>query len=215
MWECGVSSLPPAPVTHTPRCVSVRFGNVIGSSGSVIPIFQAQIAAGGPVKVTHPQVQRYFMTIPEAVLLVLQASTMGKGSEIFVLDMGKPIRITTLAENMIRLAGREPYKDIDIQFIGLRPGEKLYEEIHLPTENTLPTYHEKIKIFRQSPTGWKAIQKWIDHLQLLIEWGQEREIVAHINRLVPEYQPSELCRLEERKPGVGAPLSMAEASPAA
>ena len=123
----------------------MRFGNVLGSNGSVVPIFQAQIAAGGPMKVTHPDARRYFMTISEAVSLTLQASTKSQGSEIFVLDMGEPIRIVELAENMIRLAGMVPYEDIDIQFTGLRPGEKLIEEINAKSEVLSATDQEKMR----------------------------------------------------------------------
>ena len=133
------------------KCVSVRFGNVLGSNGSVVPVFQAQIAAGGPIKVTHPEARRFFMTISEAVSLVVQASTRSEGSEIFVLDMGEPIRIVDLAENMIRLAGKVPYEDIDIEFTGLRPGEKLIEELRGKSEGLLATSMEKMHVIREQP----------------------------------------------------------------
>jgi len=171
-------------------CVSVRFGNVLGSNGSVVPVFQSQIAAGGPVRVTHPHIQRYFMTTSEAVSLVLQASSMGTDSEIFVLDMGEPVRIVDLAINMIRLAGLKPYEDIDIQFIGLRPGEKLFEEINAADERLLPTYHDKIKIFRQPQPDWTTIAAWFDYLRFLISKRARKPILSHIRELVPEFQPA-------------------------
>jgi len=173
-----------------PRCVSVRFGNVLGSNGSVVPIFQEQIATGGPIKVTHPDARRYFMTISEAVSLAVQASTKSQGSEIFVLDMGEPIRIVDLAENMIRLAGRVPYEDIDIQFTGLRPGEKLTEEINGKSEDLLAPYMKNIQIIREHPLDWDVITGWIDELEELLAARHEPGIIAHIQKLVPEYNPA-------------------------
>jgi FlaA1/EpsC-like NDP-sugar epimerase len=167
---------------------SVRFGNVLGSNGSVVPIFQSQIAAGGPVKVTHPEARRYFMTISEAVSLAVQASTQSRGSEIFVLDMGDPVRIVDLAETMIRLAGMVPYDDIEIQFTGLRPGEKLIEELN--GDGKLATYQDKIQIIREQPLSWDSITSWIDELEVLLAARQEPEIIKHIQRLVPEYKPA-------------------------
>ena len=172
------------------RCVSVRFGNVLGSNGSVVPMFQAQIAAGGPIKVTHPEARRFFMTISEAVSLVVQASTRSQGSEIFVLDMGEPIRIVDLAENMIRLAGKVPYEEIDIQFTGLRPGEKLIEEIRGKSEGLVATSSEKMHVIREQPLGWDRIDGWIGELKQLIAARREPEIIAHLQRLVPEYSPA-------------------------
>jgi FlaA1/EpsC-like NDP-sugar epimerase len=182
------------------KCVSVRFGNVLGSNGSVVPIFQAQIQAGGPVKVTHPDMRRYFMTTAEAVSLVLQASTMGKGSEIFVLDMGEPVRIADLAANMIRLAGLVPGEDVEIQFTGTRPGEKLFEEMNGKGENMLPTYHEKIHIFQEPPMHADTIAEWIDGVEELVAARQELGIIEHIRKLVPEFHPNGkwgACRPEE------------------
>jgi FlaA1/EpsC-like NDP-sugar epimerase len=172
------------------KCVSVRFGNVLGSNGSVVPVFQAQIAAGGPIKVTHPEARRFFMTISEAVSLVVQASTRSEGSEIFVLDMGEPIRIVDLAENMIRLAGKVPYDDIDIEFTGLRPGEKLIEEIRGKSEGLLATSMDKMHVIREQPLVWEKIDRWIDELKGLIAERCEREIIAHLQKLVPEYSPA-------------------------
>jgi FlaA1/EpsC-like NDP-sugar epimerase len=172
------------------NCVSVRFGNVLGSNGSVVPVFQAQIAAGGPIKVTHPGARRFFMTISEAVSLVVQASTKSEGSEIFVLDMGEPIRIVDLAENMIRLAGKVPYEEIDIEFTGLRPGEKLIEEISGKSEGLLPTSLEKMHVIHEHPLTWDKIDGWIGELTDLIAERREPEIIAHLQKLVPEYAPA-------------------------
>jgi FlaA1/EpsC-like NDP-sugar epimerase len=172
------------------RCVSVRFGNVLGSNGSVVPMFQEQIAAGGPIKVTHPEARRFFMTISEAVSLVVQASTRSQGSEIFVLDMGEPIRIVDLAENMIRLAGKVPYEEIDIQFTGLRPGENLIEEIRGKSEGLIATSSEKMHVIREQPLVWDRVDGWIGELKRLIAARRELEIIAHLQGLVPEYSPA-------------------------
>jgi FlaA1/EpsC-like NDP-sugar epimerase len=187
--ELIVSSIPPPVNANSIKTVSVRFGNVLGSNGSVVPLFKQQIAAGGPVTVTHPDMRRYFMTIREAVQLVLQASTMGKGSEIFVLDMGEPVQIVTLARNMIRLSGHEPDVDIEIRFTGLRPGEKLFEEIALEDESHMPTYHEKIRIFRGSGKTEEFMKLWLAELQELVDLEQESGVLIHLKGLVPEYQP--------------------------
>jgi len=170
------------------KFVSVRFGNVLGSNGSVVPVFKAQIEARGPVTVTHPEVRRYFMTVREAVQLVLQASSMGKGSEIFVLDMGEPVRIVDLARNMIRLTGLVPDKDIRIEFTGLRPGEKLYEELITDGENILPTYHKKIKIFRGPAPDRDRIVDWVEELHRLIACRDRGAVIMHLTRVVPEYE---------------------------
>lgn len=191
--ELIVSALPVgAPGDRSSKFLSVRFGNVLGSNGSVVPLFQAQIAAGGPVTVTHPEMRRYFMSVREAVQLVLQASTMGKGSEIFVLDMGEPVKILDLAANMIRLAGLALHEDIEIRITGLRPGEKLYEELTVEGENILPTYHEKIKIFRGPSVARSSIEEWISELRVLLAQENELAVLAHLRELVPEYQPHRL-----------------------
>jgi FlaA1/EpsC-like NDP-sugar epimerase len=174
------------------KFVSVRFGNVLGSNGSVVPIFHSQIAAGGPVTVTHPEIRRYFMSIREAVQLVLQASTMGKGAEIFVLDMGEPVRILDLAHNMIQLAGLVPGEDIEIRFTGLRPGEKLYEELRLEGENMLPTYHDKIRIFKGPGVEPHNVTAWLGELQLLVARKDIEGVLHHFAVLVPEYNSEQL-----------------------
>lgn len=184
---------------HT-RYVAVRFGNVLGSNGSVVPIFQQQIAAGGPVTVTHPEAQRYFMTIPEAVQLVLQASSMGLASEIFVLEMGQPVRIADLARNLIRLSGLEPDQDIPIIYTGLRPGEKLFEELMLEGEGVKPTSHPKIRVLDGGPVSFEQVRLWLDELSALVEAKNVHGLVQIFQRIVPEYKPSEeilaLCEVD-------------------
>jgi FlaA1/EpsC-like NDP-sugar epimerase len=154
----------------TTRFVMVRFGNVLGSSGSVIPKFRDQIKAGGPVTVTHPEITRYFMSIPEAAQLVMQAGLMGSGGEIFVLDMGEPVRILDLAKDMIKLSGFEE-DEIAIEFSGLRPGEKLYEELLANDEHTLPTPHEKLRI-----ASARAVSKaWLEKMLAWVSTTQEKD----------------------------------------
>lgn len=167
--------------------VAVRFGNVLGSSGSVVPLFSRQIAEGGPVTVTHPDIIRYFMTIPEAVRLVLTAGSMAVGGEIFVLDMGRPVRILDLARNMIRLAGLEPDKDIPIVFTGLRPGEKLYEELLLGGEGTRKTAHEKIFVAAPVSIDEAAFADALDHLRTAAQWDNREAVLRQLARLVPTY----------------------------
>jgi len=170
--------------------VTTRFGNVLGSNGSVIPLFKSQIENGGPVTVTHPEITRYFMTIPEACQLVLEAGFMGKGGEIYVFDMGKPIKIVDLAVNMIRLSGLEPWKDIKIEFTGLRHGEKLFEELLSTDEEILPTYHEKIKIAKVGDSDFKnEVIKVIESLKDIYGFS-ESEIIELFESLVPEYKLS-------------------------
>jgi FlaA1/EpsC-like NDP-sugar epimerase len=190
------------------KFVAVRFGNVLGSNGSVVPVFKQQIEAGGPVTVTHPDITRYFMTINEAVELVLQASTIGKGSEIFVLDMGEPVRIADLAENLIRLSGHEPGKDIEIRYVGLRPGEKLNEELKLADENILPTFHQKIKIFQGSPVRPEEIDWTIQTIEGMLARGDEVGAIRSLWMLAPEYEPDQPWRdLLEKNPQLVAAIS--------
>jgi FlaA1/EpsC-like NDP-sugar epimerase len=172
------------------KFMAVRFGNVLGSSGSVIPIFKRQIAAGGPVKVTHPEITRFFMTIPEAVGLVLQSGTQGQGGEIFVLDMGQPVKILDLAKQLIELSGFRPFVDIDIEFTGLRPGEKLYEELSYKAENCAPTEHPKIMRFTAQALLLDQVLKRIEHLKAeLHQSGETNRLKYLLKRAVPEYKP--------------------------
>ena len=172
------------------RFAVVRFGNVLGSNGSVVPLFEQQIAAGGPVTITHPEVTRYFMTIPEAVMLVLQAGAIGKGGEVFLLDMGQPIKIEDLARNMVCLAGLVPDKDIKIEYIGLRPGEKLYEELLIAGEDVIDTAYEKIKICKHARNiDERILYDGIEKLNLIVrDYGDNTVAVRLLERLVPAYK---------------------------
>lgn len=170
------------------KFITTRFGNVLGSNGSVIPYFKKQIAAGGPVTVTHPDIIRFFMTIPEACTLVLEAATLGDGGEIFVFDMGQPVKILDLARNMIRLAGFQPDKDIQITFTGLRPGEKLYEEVLNKKETTLPTSNNKIMIARIREYDFDVVQQDIEQLIAKARVGNAMQTVAQMKHIVPEYK---------------------------
>lgn len=184
--EIYTQSLGAATSTRT-RFITTRFGNVLGSNGSVIPRFRSQIEKGGPITVTHPEITRFFMTISEAVQLVLEAGTMGQGGEIYVFDMGKPVRITDMAKKMIQLAGLEEGKDIEIVFTGLRPGEKLYEELLASAETTLPTHHEKIKIAKVRIYSYEDISEEIETLLSINQGHKNDAIVKKMKHIVPEF----------------------------
>ena len=171
------------------RFMAVRFGNVLWSSGSAIPLFQKQISRGVPVTVTHPEITRYFMSIPEAAQLILQTGAMGEGSEIFILDMGEPIRIVDLARDLIRLSGFEPERDIPIQFIGLRPGEKLYEELITEGEGIVATNHDKILVLKGNTRDRNALNTKIDELLAVTGTYDATAIKKKLKEIVPEYTP--------------------------
>lgn len=183
---------------YATRYVAVRFGNVIGSAGSVIPIFHEQIRNGGPVTVTHPGMMRYFMTIPEASQLVLRAGTLGEGGEIFILDMGEPVRILDLAKEAITLSGLRPFEDIDIVFTGIRPGEKLSEELEITDENMSRTKHPKIFIGKIAAYPEDGVRKGLERLALLSERGSDQEIREFFNELLPEANLGVERRIERR-----------------
>jgi len=182
------------------RFMAVRFGNVLGSSGSVIAIFREQIAAGGPVTITHPQMTRYFMTIPEAVGLVLQSSVQGTGGEIFVLDMGKPVRIVDLATQMIKLSGLEPHKDIPIQFVGIRPGEKLFEEISYFDEAVTRTGHPKIMCLRGAAVQPGFLDRILGVLVAEVQTAEPQRLKYLLKQAVPEYRPAQTEPVPSRLP---------------
>jgi FlaA1/EpsC-like NDP-sugar epimerase len=174
---------------HGHNYIAVRFGNVLGSRGSVVPVFLRQIEAGGPVTVTHPEMRRYFMTIPEAVQLVLQAAVLGRGGEVFVLDMGEPVRIVDLARDLIRLSGLEPGRDIEINFTGVRPGEKLYEELFFGKEQAETTDHPKVLRARHAelPIGISSAVTTLG--ERARQGASDDELRSILRRLVPDYQP--------------------------
>jgi FlaA1/EpsC-like NDP-sugar epimerase len=189
--EIYVQSLFLKEVQTNPDCtkfITTRFGNVLGSNGSVVPFFKKQIAEGGPVTVTHPDIIRYFMTIPEASCLVLEAATLGNGGEIFCFDMGHPVRIADLARNMIRLAGYVPGKDIEITYTGLRPGEKLYEELLNQKETTLPTTNKKILVAKVREYDFDVVEQQILQLITEAQTGHTFPTVQQMKVIVPEFK---------------------------
>ncbi len=196
--EIYIQALAQSPHMVT-QFITTRFGNVLGSNGSVVPLFRKQIEAGGPVTVTHPDIIRYFMTIPEACQLVLEAGFMGKGGEIYVFDMGEPVKIYDLAVKMITLAGLKPETDIPIQFTGLRPGEKLFEELLANEENTIPTHHPKIKAAKVRRHNFSVVELAVDGLIKAIQTESEAELVLRMKALVPEFisKNSKYCEYDE------------------
>jgi FlaA1/EpsC-like NDP-sugar epimerase len=191
------------------KYVAVRFGNVLGSNGSVIPIFKKQIAAGGPVTVTHPEMRRFFMTIPEACQLVLQASAIGEGGQICVLDMGEPVKIVDLARNLILLTGLRLDEDIKIEFTGMRPGEKLYEELSTLLDDTVPSAHEKIRIFVGNGLPEENMMMWLDLLRDICETRDAGRLVIALKEIVVDYSPSAYLLkrvIAAQRPAVGAAI---------
>lgn len=188
VFSNGLSYINELDVKPITKFITTRFGNVLGSNGSVIPRFKQQIEKGGPVTVTHPEITRFFMTIPEACRLVLEAGCMGKGGEIFVFDMGKSVKIVELAKKMIRLAGLIPNQDIKIQFSGLRPGEKLFEELLNDNENAMPTHHEKIMIGKVRTYVFSEIEDQIHHLFKFAKQNDDRNVVITMKQIVHEFK---------------------------
>jgi O-antigen biosynthesis protein WbqV len=182
-----------APHRDATRFITVRFGNVLGSTGSVVPLFERQLRAGGPLTVTHPDIRRYFMTVREAVELVLQASAYGvnhrdQRGKIFVLDMGEPIRIAELARQMIRLAGLQPDRDVRIEFTGLRPGEKLLEELFDPAEPPLPTSAEGVLVAAPRAVDFAILRRMLDELEAVAASGDQARLLTLIGHMVPEFR---------------------------
>jgi FlaA1/EpsC-like NDP-sugar epimerase len=173
---------------NTTKFITTRFGNVLGSNGSIVPLFTKQIQEGGPITITHPEIIRYFMTIPEACQLVLEAGAMGNGGEIYIFDMGEPVKILDLAKKMIRLAGFIPDKDIEIKIIGLRPGEKLFEELLNDSSKTLPTHNSKIMIAQDISDDFEEVKELVAELIALTKKNSDLDIVTQMKKIVPEYK---------------------------
>jgi FlaA1/EpsC-like NDP-sugar epimerase len=188
VYTNGLSHLNKGSAAINTKFITTRFGNVLGSNGSVIPRFKAQIEKGGPITVTHPEITRYFMTIPESCRLVLEAGSMGEGGEIFIFDMGKSVKIVDLAKKMIRLSGLVPHQDIAIEFSGLRPGEKLYEELLNDLESTMPTHHEKIMVAQVREYDFQSISTHISDLIKLSCQYKDRQLVIKMKEIVPEFK---------------------------
>ncbi len=184
---------------------AVRFGNVLDSAGSVVPAFRKQIAQGGPVRVTHPDMTRYFMTIPEASQLVLQAAATGTGGQIYLLDMGEPVKIVDLARQMITLSGFRPVEDIDIIFTGIRPGEKLFEELRTAGEDIQPTVHPKVLVWRSGPMDLAKVNEGLAELEALTDTIDRDQLIAVLRRLVPEYQPQD-SSVQDQAAGGSVPV---------
>jgi FlaA1/EpsC-like NDP-sugar epimerase len=181
----------------TTQFITTRFGNVLGSNGSVIPLFNKQIAEGGPVTITHPDITRFFMTIPEACQLVLEAGFMGNGGEIYVFDMGEPVRVLDVAMNLIRLSGLEPHKDIKIKYVGLRPGEKLYEELFADDEPMMTTHHPKISIAQVADNDFEKINTMIGKILSGLSQMSDTRVIEEMQAIVPGYKSKfELIDLE-------------------
>jgi FlaA1/EpsC-like NDP-sugar epimerase len=197
----------------TTRFLAVRFGNVLGSSGSVVPIFQRQIEAGGPVTVTHPEMKRYFMTIPEASQLVMQAGAIGQGGEIFVLDMGSQVRILDLAHELIRRNGLVPGDDIDVTFSGIRPGEKLYEELANDDDQTRPTAHRKIRVWQLPRASSEQVTQNLELLWQAAVSGNAGEALRALADCVPEYR-TEMKGARKGTGEQGATMRLVEAEAA-
>jgi FlaA1/EpsC-like NDP-sugar epimerase len=193
------------------KCVAVRFGNVLGSHGSVIPLFEAQIKKGGPVTLTDENIERYFMTIPEAAQLVLQAGALAESGNIYVLDMGRPVHILELAENLIRLSGYTPYVDIRIEEVGLRPGEKLYEELLTQSADLRRTEHEKIFVEERAPLAPTELDRWLESLSDAVDSGSRERIFQELHRLVPTFrEPDEVNEAAIRAVEQGAAVQLEE-----
>jgi FlaA1/EpsC-like NDP-sugar epimerase len=179
------------------KFMTVRFGNVLGSAGSVTPLFKEQIRVGGPVTVTHPDIERFFMTIPEAVQLVLQAGSMGAGGEVFVLEMGKPVKVLHLAKKLITLSGKRPYDDIEIRFTGLRPGEKMYEELFNSGEKQVPTAHRQIMVARSQAVDAEFIDSQVMEIRELLLLRKATAMKEKLHELVPDYGKDPGITLED------------------